>query len=41
MLGLIGSIKFEEFLKYVSWNDLVVEESIDGTLINLYFNDNK
>tara|TARA_Y100000385_G_scaffold281767_1_gene335116 strand:+ start:2100 stop:3332 length:1233 start_codon:yes stop_codon:yes gene_type:complete len=41
MLGLIGSIKFEEFIKNVSWNDLVVEESIDGTLINLYYNNNE
>lgn len=37
MLGLLGKISYEEFINKVSWNDLVIEESIDGTLINLYY----
>ena len=37
MLGLTGSIEYNEFKESVSWNDAVIEESIDGTLINLYY----
>lgn len=37
MLGLTGSIEYNEFKELVNWNDVVIEESIDGTLINLYY----
>lgn len=37
MLGLIGSIEYNEFKEKIDWNDVVIEESIDGTLINLYY----
>ena len=41
MLGLKSSLSNEDFINKVSWNDLVIEESIDGTLINLYYYNDK
>ena len=30
MLGLIGSIEYNEFKEKIDWNDVVIEESIDA-----------
>ena len=34
-----GSISFENFIKCVPFENCVIEENLEGTLINLYFND--
>tara|TARA_B100001093_G_scaffold520380_1_gene615280 strand:+ start:3304 stop:4392 length:1089 start_codon:yes stop_codon:yes gene_type:complete len=34
-----GSISYNKFKKNTDWDNVVLEEFIDGTLINLYFND--
>ena len=39
--SLLFKDSYDEFTDNVSWNDLVVEESIDGTLINLYYYNEK
>ena len=38
---LEGKISLEEFKKKNNWNDTVIEESIDGTLINMYYYNDK
>ena len=35
-----GSISFESFIKCVPFDQCVIEENLEGTLINLYFNNN-
>lgn len=37
---LDGKLSLEEFKKKTKWEDIVVEESIDGTLINMYYYNN-
>ena len=36
-----GKISLDTFKKKVDWDDIVIEESIDGTLINMYYYNNK
>lgn len=39
--GLNGKHSLSTFKNLVNWDDCVVEESIDGTMVNLYYYDNK
>ena len=36
-LPIIGGVELDEFKNKVNWKDCVIEESIDGTLITLYY----
>ena len=36
-----GKVSLETFTQNVEWDDIVIEESIDGTLINLYYYQDK
>jgi len=36
-----GGINFEDFKKKINWNECVIEESIDGTMIVLYYYNDK
>jgi hypothetical protein len=38
---LEGKISLHQFKTLVPWNETVIEESIDGTLINMYYYNNK
>ena len=38
---LEGKISLEDFKTKVDWKDIVIEESIDGTLINMYYYNKK
>jgi hypothetical protein len=38
---LEGKISLEDFKKKVEWKDIIIEESIDGTLINMYYYNKK
>ena len=38
---LEGKLPLHKFKTIVPWNEVVIEESIDGTLINMYYHNNK
>ena len=38
---LEGKISLDMFKQNIKWEDIVIEESIDGTLINMYYYNNK
>jgi hypothetical protein len=38
--SLEGSVSLEVFLEKVTWNDVVIEEMFDGTMMNVYYDNN-
>jgi len=40
-MSLTSKETLDKFIETVDWGDTVIEESVDGTLINIFYNDNK